>query len=327
MNILVTGGAGYIGSHTAKALANSGFQPVVLDNLSTGHADNVRWGPLVEADLAERETVRNVLRDHRIEAVIHFAGSAYVGESMHAPRRYFRNNVVHSLNLLDAMLENGIRNFVFSSTCATYGHPEQVPISENHPQRPVNPYGESKLFIERMLSWSGQAENLGWMALRYFNAAGCDPDGELGERHEPETHLIPRVLRVALGLEPYVGIYGTDYATPDGTAIRDYIHVADLADAHVLALRHLLDSGPSMAINLGSATGSSVREVVAMAERTCGQPIAVREEPRRPGDPPRLVADHALARRVLGWQPRYSSLATILETAWSWHSREVVKPG
>ena len=320
MNILVTGGAGYIGSHTAKALANAGFDPVVLDNLSMGHAANVKWGPLIQADLSDAAAVRQVLKDHKIEAVIHFAGSAFVGESMQYPRRYFRNNTVNTLNLLDAMSEQGVRRFVFSSTCATYGNPEQVPMSENHPQRPVNPYGDSKLFIERMLRWSGEAEKLPWIALRYFNAAGCDPDGELGEQHDPETHLIPRVLQAVLGVEPYVGIYGTDYPTADGTAIRDYIHVTDLADAHVLALRHLLDSGESMAINLGSATGSSVREVVTMAERVCGRPVPIREEARRPGDPPRLVADHATARRVLRWSPQYSSLETIVRTAWNWHS-------
>jgi UDP-glucose-4-epimerase GalE len=325
MNVLVTGGAGYIGSHTAKALAKARFSPVVLDNLSMGHAENVRWGPLIEADLSDKKTVRQVLKEREIEAVIHFAGSAYVGESMHDPRLYFRNNVVNTSYLLDAMLDQGVRNLVFSSTCATYGNPEQIPISENHPQKPVNPYGESKLFIERMMYWTGEAEKLRWVALRYFNAAGCDPDGELGEQHEPETHLIPRVLRVALGIEPYIGIYGTDYPTPDGTAIRDYIHVTDLADAHVLALQHLLNSGQSMAMNLGSATGSSVREVIATAERTCACPIAIKEVPRRPGDPAKLVADHATARRVLQWCPRYSSLATILETAWSWHSKQVLK--
>jgi len=325
MNILVTGGAGYIGSHTCKALAKVGFNPVVLDNLSMGHAANVKWGSLIEADLSDIKTLRQSLKDYQIEAVIHFAGSAYVGESMQDPRRYFRNNVVNTSHLLDAILDQGVRNFVFSSTCATYGAPEHIPISEVHPQKPVNPYGESKLFIERMMYWSGEAENLRWMALRYFNAAGCDPDGELGEQHEPETHLIPRVFRVALGIEPYVGIYGTDYPTPDGTAIRDYIHVADLADAHVLALQHLLDSGKSMAINLGSATGSSVREVIALAERICGRPVPTKEEPRRPGDPPILVADRAIAGRVLGWCPRHSSLTTIIETAWKWHSKEEFK--
>ena len=321
MNVLVTGGAGYIGSHTAKALTKGGYYPVVLDNLSMGHAANVRWGPLIKADLSETEAVRKALREHKIDAVVHFAGSAFVGESMQVPRLYFHNNVVNTFRLLDAMLEHGVRRFVFSSTCATYGKPERVPITEDHPQHPVNPYGESKLFVERMLYWLGEREGLSWAALRYFNAAGADPDGELGEQHSPETHLIPRVFQAVLGQGPNVEIFGADYPTPDGTAIRDYIHVTDLAEAHVLALRRLADSKEGMAINLGSATGSSVREVIAAAERVSGRAVPVKEGPRRSGDPPMLVADHAKASRVLGWQPRYSELLTIMETAWKWHSR------
>ena len=320
MNVLVTGGAGYIGSHTAKALAKVGYQPVVLDNLSMGHAANVRWGPLIEADLSETEVVRKALQDYNIGAVIHFAGSAFVGESMQFPRRYFQNNVINTFNLLDAMLDHGVRRFVFSSTCATYGNPQRIPITEDHPQTPVNPYGESKLSVERMLYWLGARDGLSWAALRYFNAAGADPDGDLGEQHDPETHLIPRVFQAALGEIPNLEVFGTDYPTRDGTAIRDYIHVTDLAEAHVLALRRVADSKEGMALNLGSAIGSSVREVIATAERISGRVVPVIESARRPGDPPVLVANHTMASRVLGWQPRYSELSTIMETAWKWHS-------
>jgi len=320
MKILVTGGAGYIGSHTAKALAKAEYEPVVLDNLSMGHAENVRWGRLIQADLADAGEIRKIFQTHKIEAVIHFAGSAFVGESMQIPRRYLGNNTVNTFHLLDAMLDHGVRRFVFSSTCATYGIPEHRRIAEEHPQRPVNPYGESKLMVERMLHWLGEREGLRWIALRYFNAAGADPDGDLGEKHDPEPHLIPRVLLAALDRGPAVEVYGTDYETPDGTAIRDYIHVTDLADAHVLSLRRLLNDGASGPINLGTGCGSSVREVISMAERISGRKVPVLEGPRRAGDPPVLVADASLANRLLGWNPRFSDLATIVETAWKWHS-------
>jgi len=257
---------------------------------------------------------------------MHFAAFAYVGESMAKPELYFRNNVVNSLGLLEAMRETGVKRIVFSSTCATYGVPETVPIREDMPQRPVNPYGESKLMIERALHWYGVAHGFGHAALRYFNAAGADPDGEIGEHHEPETHLIPLILDAALGRRAQIDVFGTDYPTPDGTAIRDYIHVTDLADAHVRALAHLERGGDSMALNLATGQGHSVREVIAAAERVTGRRIPRREAARRPGDPPALVADAARARALLGWTPRHSDLDSILATAWRWH-RQRFAPG
>jgi UDP-arabinose 4-epimerase len=319
--VLVTGGAGYIGSHACKALAQAGYTPVVLDNLSRGHRDAVRWGPLVIGELADRELVTATLRRFDIAAVMHFAALAYVGESMTRPDLYFRNNVVDSLALLEAMREVGLRHFVFSSSCATYGVPESVPIREISAQRPVNPYGESKLMVERLLHWYGAAYGFSYAALRYFNAAGADPEGEIGENHDPETHLVPLVLLAALGRRPQVDIYGTDYPTPDGSAIRDYIHVTDLADAHVRALRHLERGGAGTALNLATGRGYSVREVIAAAERVTGRPVPRHEAPRRPGDPPVLVADATLAREVLDWVPRHSDLDTIIATAWKWHRR------
>jgi UDP-arabinose 4-epimerase len=256
-----------------------------------------------------------------VAAVIHFAAFAYVGESMEKPQLYFRNNVVNTLALLDAMLTAGLRHIVFSSSCATYGTPARVPITEDTPQRPVNPYGESKLICERAIHWYGEAYRMSYAALRYFNAAGADPDGEIGEAHEPETHLVPLVLATALGRRAQIDIYGTDYPTPDGSAVRDYIHVQDLAEAHVAALGHLLDGGASLALNLGTGAGHSVREVIAAAERVTGRRIARREMARRAGDPPVLVADVARARAALGWQARMSGLDGILGTAWAWHNR------
>ena len=321
MRILVTGGAGYIGSHTAKALARAGYEPVVLDNFSMGHRESVKWGPYVQADLADADAIRQLLATYKVSAAIHFAASAYVGESIHHPRKYFRNNVVNTLNLVEALVDAGVRQVVFSSTCATYGTPTKVPIAENQVQLPINPYGESKRFVERVLHWFGKAYGLRSIALRYYNAAGADPEGELGENHDPETHLIPCAIEAALGQRPRLDVYGTDYPTPDGTAIRDYIHVSDLAAAHVLALEHLGTSrSAAMAINLGTGVGSSVRDVIATVERVSGARVPVRETKRRPGDPPVLVADAAKARRTLGWLPRFSSLDTIVETAWRWHS-------
>lgn len=320
MRVLVTGGAGYIGSHTAKTLALAGEHPVVLDDLRTGHRATVKWGPLVEASLTDAEAVRRTLRREKIEAVVHFAASAYVGESMRDPRAYFRNNVGGTLALLDAMLDEGVRSIVFSSTCATYGIPDRVPITEAEKQRPVNPYGESKLFVERALHWYGEAYGLRWAALRYFNAAGADPDGELGEEHEPETHLIPLAVRAALGRGPTLEIFGTDYPTPDGTAVRDYIHVTDLADAHLRALQVLAAGDTIGGLNLGTGRGHSVREVVDAVERASGRPVPVREGPRRAGDPPSLVADPSAAFTRLGWQPRLASLDTIVSTAVRWHA-------
>ena len=320
MNVLVTGGAGYIGSHTAKALHRAGFTPIVLDNLSMGHAWAVKWGPLVQADLADREALPSVMRAHRVEAVIHFAASAYVGESMQNPAKYFRNNVTGTLNLLEAMQEAGVRHMVFSSSCATYGIPQELPISEEHPQQPINPYGESKLMGERLLRWFGECHGLGWVALRYFNAAGADPEGELGEEHEPETHLIPLVIGAALGVRGPVRVFGTDYPTPDGTAIRDYIHVSDLAQAHVRALEYLVQGGAPQAFNLGTGVGHSVLEVIQTVKRLGGRQVPFEEAPRRPGDPPVLVARAQKAASELGWKAQFS-FEEIIRTAWRWHSR------
>jgi len=319
--ILVTGGAGYIGSHACRALAGAGYRPVTYDNFVTGHREAVRWGPLVEADLGDAGALDAALRRFDVTAVMHFAAYAYVGESVREPGRYFQNNVANSLVLLEAMRRRRVRHIVFSSSCATYGIPSQVPILEDADQRPINPYGESKLMVERMLRWFGNAHGLGYAILRYFNAAGADPESEIGEDHDPETHLIPLVLEAALGHRAEIDIFGTDYPTRDGTAIRDFIHVQDLADAHVRALGHLLEGAGDLTLNLGTGTGYSVREVIAAAERVTGRRVPRRELPRRPGDPPVLVADPTLASRVLGWRPAVSDLETILKTAWVWHQR------
>lgn len=321
MRVLVTGGAGYVGSHAAKALAHAGFEPVVFDNLSNGHAWSVRWGPFVQGDLADRELLLKTLTGNGIEAVCHFAANAYVGESIANPRKYFQNNVVNTLNLLDAMLDSGVRKLVFSSSCAVYGEPQQLPIAEDHRRQPISPYGESKWFVEKALQWYGAAYSLQSMSLRYFNASGADPDGELGEVHDPETHAVPLAIQTAMGQRPHFEVFGTDYPTPDGAAIRDYIHVTDIADAHVKALQHLLGQGESMALNLGTGAGHSVLEVVAAVERAAGRPVKVVKSARRTGDPAVLVADGARARQILGWQPRYSGLDTIVESAWRWHTR------
>jgi UDP-arabinose 4-epimerase len=321
MRVLVTGGAGYIGSHTAKTLKAAGHEPIVLDNLIYGHTWAVQWGPFEQGDLADMAFLRSVFDRHAIDAVIHFAANAYVGESMTDPSKYFRNNTFNTLNLLDTMVARGVKRMVFSSTCATYGDPQRIPIDESHPQAPVNPYGESKLFVERILHWYGKAYALRSVALRYFNASGADPEGDIGEDHDPETHLIPLVIEAALGRRPPVGVFGSDYPTPDGTAIRDYIHVMDLADAHVKALAYLAGDGASTAINLGTGHGHSVREVIQTVEQVGGNPVPSTTSPRRAGDPPQLVADARRAKDVLGWTPRYPDLGTIIEHAWKWHTR------
>lgn len=321
MRVLVTGGAGYIGSHTAKALAAAGHVPVSLDTLERGHRWAVRWGPLVQADLGDRQALAAALSEHRIDAAIHFAAYAYVGESMAHPDRYFRNNVAGTLNLLEALRARGLRALVFSSSCATYGLPSRVPIAEDEAQVPVSPYGESKLMAERMIAWCARAYGLTATALRYFNAAGADPDGELGEVHEPETHLIPLAIAAALGRVPRLEIYGGDYPTPDGTAVRDYVHVADLADAHVRALERPGPQGAMRVYNVGAGQGASVREVVAMVERVGGRTIPLVEGGRRPGDPPVLLAEVGKAERELGWRPSRSSLKAIVQGAWAWHVR------
>ena len=320
--VLVTGGAGYIGSHTAKALAIHGFEPVVLDNMSSGHRWAVRWGPLVEGDIADSQLVRDVIRHHRIQSVVHFAANAYVGESVVQPRKYFHNNVTNTLSLLHTVMDSGVRDVVFSSTCATYGQPQSLPIAEDHPQAPVNPYGESKLFVERALRWYGDAYGLRFVCLRYFNAAGADPEGEIGECHDPETHLIPLAIRAAQGSHPALKIFGTDYETSDGTAVRDYIHVCDLADAHVRALKYLDDGGKSVAINLGTGVGYSVRDVQRAIKRVSGFPVPALVRERRPGDPAILVAEAGRARQLLGWKPRFTELDHMIETAWRWHMAE-----
>ncbi len=319
MRVLVTGGAGYIGSHTAKELARSGHEPIVLDDLSAGHRWAVKWGPLAQGDLADQYFVSRTIRDFAIEAVIHFAADAKVGESVEQPRKYYWHNVVNSLKLADAMLDAGVKTIVFSSSAATYGVPTESPIPEEHVKLPVNPYGETKLTTERMLGDYAIAYGLQWMALRYFNACGADPAGEIGEDHDPESHMIPSAIEAALGQRPYVEIFGTDYPTPDGTAIRDYIHVTDLGRAHVRALEHLASGGESTAVNLGTGHGNSVREVIAAVQKFCDRQMPVREGPRRAGDPPVLVAGVEKAERLLGWTAEYREIDAIVETAWKWH--------
>ncbi len=320
MRILITGGAGYIGSHTVKALAAEGHEPVVFDNFSTGHRWAAQWGRVEEGDLADRERIRSVLDKHCIEAVVHLAGSAYVGESVSNPAWYYRNNFVNTLNLLEAMIAAEVKRIIFSSSCTVYGIPETLPIREAAKVDPISPYGESKRFIERMLHWFEKAYGLQWLAFRYFNAAGADPDGDLGEQHEPETHLIPLVILAALGKIFPFRIFGVDYETPDGTPIRDFIHVSDLAQAHVAGLRFLSGQGASMPLNLATGSGESVGSIIRAVERLSGREIAVQPCPRRAGDPAVLIADASRASQLLNWHPRYG-IDTILETALRWHSR------
>ncbi|MBE9531209.1 MAG: UDP-glucose 4-epimerase GalE [Proteobacteria bacterium] len=319
--ILVTGGAGYIGAHACKALSMQGYRVVVFDNLEYGHKDFVKWGELVEGDLNSPQALKALLEKYRPDAVMHFAAYAYVGESVEEPSKYYHNNVVGTLNLLDALRDFDVRNFVFSSTCATYGVPESVPISEAHPQNPINPYGETKLIIERMLRDFDTAYAIKSVSLRYFNAAGADPDCEVGEDHTPETHLIPLALDAAAGLRPEITLFGTDYDTPDGSCIRDYIHVMDLADAHLRALKYLLDGGETAVFNLGNGSGYSVREVIESVERVTGNKVPVVEGTRRPGDPPSLVGSSVKAGELLGWNPLYADIDTIIEHAWRWHQK------
>ncbi len=318
--ILVTGGAGYIGSHVCKALASAGFLPLSFDDLSRGHEWAVKWGPLVRGTLLDGAALDAAMAAHRPLAIIHLAGFTYVGESVRDPLLYHTNNVAGSLSLLAAASRHGIGSLVFSSSAAVYGDPLATPIPESHPMAPINPYGFTKMAVERFLADVEVATGMRSISLRYFNAAGADPDGETGEAHDPETHLIPLVLAAVRGGRP-ITLYGDDYDTPDGTCIRDYIHVTDLAEAHVLALRSLLDGGPSSALNLGTGSGLSVREIVTAAERTTGRPVPFAMGPRRPGDPPRLVSDAALAHRELGWTPRHSEIGSIIGTAWRWMLR------
>jgi UDP-glucose-4-epimerase GalE len=319
--ILVTGGAGYVGAHACKALHQAGFTPIVLDNLSTGHGSFVRWGPLIPSDIRNTDAVRDTLRAYQIEAVLHFAASAYVGESVADPQKYYENNVAGSLALLSAMLDAGCRKIVFSSTCAIYGEPKEIPIVERTQPNPVNPYGASKSMVERVLFDYQQADAIGAIALRYFNASGADPEGELGELRDPETHLIPRAMMALQGHIHDFAVFGTDYPTPDGTAIRDYVHVCDLADAHVSAVRRLLAGGGGGAFNLGTGRGYSVKQVLDAIAAATGESLPLSTAPRREGDPPLLVADASLSHRELGFAPRLSELKAIVETAWAWHRR------
>ncbi len=320
MRVLVTGGAGYIGSHACKALAAAGHVPVTFDNLRSGHRSAVRWGPFEHGDIADTPRLVEALRQHEIAAVMHFAALAYVGESVARPDLYYRSNVGGTISLLDAMKACDVTTLVFSSTCATFGVASAGAIAEDMPQRPVNPYGSSKLFVEQVIRDYSAAFGVSAVMLRYFNAAGADAELETGEDHDPETHLIPLVLHAAIDPARRITIFGTDYDTPDGTCVRDYIHVSDLADAHVLALAKIAP-GTVRAYNLGTGAGTSVHEIIARARTVTGRPIGVDIAARRAGDPPRLVADPALAHRELGWRARRSDLDTILASAWAWTTR------
>ncbi len=320
-SVLVTGGAGYIGSHACKVLAGAGYMPIAYDNLVYGHSQSVKWGPLEEGDIGDSLRLETVLQKYNPTAVMHFAAYAYVGESVENPAKYYRNNVAGTLTLVESMRNCGVQNIIFSSTCATYGMPEQIPIGEDHPQYPINPYGRSKLMIEWILRDFSAAYNFKFVSLRYFNAAGADPDAEIGEDHHPETHLIPLILDVALGKRNQLEIFGTDYDTPDGTCIRDYIHVSDLANAHLLALEYLRDGGQSNVFNLGNGNGFSVREVITVARELTGCDILCVESERRPGDPPVLIGDSEKIRQVLDWNPVLNQLKTIIETAWQWQKK------
>lgn len=316
--ILVTGGAGFIGSHACKALANAGYLPVSYDSLEHGHKWAVRWGPLEQGDIRDNTRVFEVLKKYQPIAVMHFAAYAYVGESVKNPGRYYQNNVAGTLSLLEAMRQANIKDIVFSSTCATYGNPTTDRLTESHPQNPINPYGRSKLMIEKIMSDYADAYDFKYAVLRYFNAAGADPEGETGEKHEPETHLIPLAIQAAYEKNE-LKIFGTDYETPDGTAIRDYIHVQDLANAHVAALKKLIESKISFSVNLGTGCGHSVRQVISSVERVSGQKVISEDFPRRPGDPPVLVADPSLAYAELGWLPEYKELDSIIAHALKWY--------
>ena len=322
MTILITGGAGYIGSVTTELLRSRGEQVVVLDNLSRGHRDAVAPEiPFYEGNIGDRELVTRIVSEHNIDACVHFAAFAYVGESVAQPALYYENNVAQGINLLTALVTPGVRQIVFSSTCATYGEPQQIPIDETHPQLPTNPYGWSKLFVERILADYDAAYKLKFVALRYFNASGAT--AERGERHDPEPHLIPLVLKAAQKEIDHVTVFGNDYPTSDGTCVRDYIHVSDLAEAHALSLDYLRDGGSSTAINLGNGQGYSVLEVVEAARAVTGCEIPIQIEGRRAGDPSHLVADAEKARSVLGWQPQHADLSTIIKSAWDWHAKDM----
>lgn len=320
-SVLVVGGAGYIGSHMVKHLLRQGCDVVTYDNLSTGYRDAVLGGQFVLGDLADQAALESLFSTHRFDGVLHFASFIQVGESVREPAKYYENNVTNTLNLLNAMVKHDVRRFIFSSTAAVYGEPQYVPIDEAHPKQPINPYGKSKWMVEQILEDYDRAYGLKSIALRYFNAAGADSEGELGERHEPETHLIPLVLQAASGRRPHISVFGRDYDTPDGTCIRDYIHVTDLAEAHWLALQKLLAGANSAAYNLGNGNGFSVQEVIDAAQKVTAREIAVNDSPRREGDPARLVANSQAARNALNWHPARHDLVTIIQDAWRFESR------
>lgn len=325
MKILVIGGAGYIGSHMVKCLLRAGHSVVVADNFSTGHRDALVGGELVELDIADIAALDVLFATPQVDAVMHFASYIQVGESVKEPSKYYANNLAATLTLLQAMIRAGVMKFIFSSTAAVYGNPEYVPIDEAHPKAPINPYGRSKWMVEQVLEDFDRAYGLKSVRLRYFNAAGADPEGQLGERHEPETHLIPLILQAASGRREALTVFGRDYDTPDGTCIRDYIHVTDLVEAHALALDYLMAGGESAAFNLGNGNGFTVQEVVDTARNVTGREIPLLDAPRREGDPPSLVADASLARQVLNWQPKYAALETIIAHAWQWEQKHFFK--
>ncbi len=323
MRVLVVGGAGYIGSHMVKMLLGAGHEVITLDNLSSGHRDAVLGGTFVEGDLADPECLNQVFEQHQPEAVMHFASYIQVGESVRKPDIYYRNNVTNTLNLLDVMLKYDVKKFIFSSTAAVFGEPDYVPIDETHPNRPLNPYGRSKWIIEQVLADYSRAFDLRSVCLRYFNAAGADPEGQLGERHDPETHLIPLILQAASGRRESIQVFGRDYDTPDGTCIRDYIHIVDLCSAHLAALEYLTKGGSSDSFNLGNGSGFSVQEVIDAVQKVSGKQVTVINGPRREGDPARLVADAKRARSTLAWQPTYTALDTIVSHAWQWELKQL----
>lgn len=323
MKILVAGGAGYIGSHTVKGLIQEGFEVTVFDNFSTGRKELLVGGELVVGDLMDKKSIKNALMSKNIKAVLHFASLIQVGESYENPKKYYTHNLISSLNLLDAMLEVGIKNFIFSSSAAVYGVPQQIPIPESHPLNPFNPYGQTKYFIEKILQDYERAYGLKFISLRYFNAAGADSEGRLGELHNPETHLIPNILLFLLGKKENFDLFGTNFPTEDGTAVRDYVHVTDLAQAHVLALKESLTSTKSEFINLGANKGYSVLEVIKKTEEITGKKVQYIEKPRREGDVPVLLASKEKAEQILGWELCFSSIETIIETAWNWHKKNL----
>ena len=325
--ILITGGAGYIGSQTNKLLTERGYKTVVFDNLSTGHRRLARWGEFFKGDLSSPADLARCFKKYKFSAVMHFAAFTAVGESVRDPSKYYRNNVVNTLNLLDAMRAAGVKTLIFSSSAATFGEPVKLPITEAHPQNPVNPYGRTKLMMEQFMADYSAAYGITYAALRYFNAAGADPDCETGETHDPETHLIPLVLQAAAGLRPAINVFGTDYRTPDGTCVRDYVHVADLAQAHLLALKYLERGGAGTGFNLGNGKGFSVKQVISAARKVTGNDIPVKFVARRAGDPAVLVAGSARARRVLGWRPRHAKLESIIADAWRWQRKNFKRGG